>query len=119
MKVFVYGTLRQGGRFNALLSRSQFEGTAFLPEYDLYNLGGDVPGIVPGEGTVKGEVYDIDEMVLRHLRMLEAGYIETSVVVLCEGDETETIAYVWPAADLSYVGSEKPTLVPSGDWMER
>lgn len=126
MKVFVYGTLRRGGRFNYLLNNSQFEGKALIFGYDLYDLGGDVPGIVAAPqlsnhvNIVAGEVYSINgPLLIRHLRMLEAGYVETSTVALVDGDETEVVVYVWPDKNLPYVGFDPPTLVPSGDWMER
>ncbi|WP_457756118.1 gamma-glutamylcyclotransferase family protein [Thermodesulfatator indicus] len=57
--VFVYGTLKKGFRLHRYLKDAKFLGKACLSGYDMYDLGW-YPGIVPGPGTVYGEVYEID-----------------------------------------------------------
>ena len=45
-------------------------GSARLAGYDLYDMG-EWPAIVPGTGTVYGELYQVDERCLVHLHELE------------------------------------------------
>lgn len=75
MKVFVYGTLKQGQGNHSVLDGAPFiEETETVKSYDMLHLGG-YPGViegVTGEGTtIKGEVYEVEG--LDRLDMLE-GY---------------------------------------------
>lgn len=119
MKVFVYGTLRQGGRFNPLLQDSEFLGEATAYGFDLYDLGGDVPGMLPGAELVRGELYEVNNSIMLQLRILERGYIETTIDVSTNTGIEKATAFLWPDRHSAYVGHQEPTLVPGGDWMER
>lgn len=75
MNLFVYGTLLKGMNRYPVLSGSQFLGMGFTTGH-LYNLlfdVGDYPAIGSGNGTVHGELYDIDGKKLKDLDRIE-GY---------------------------------------------
>ncbi|OAG26972.1 gamma-glutamylcyclotransferase family protein [Thermodesulfatator autotrophicus] len=57
--VFVYGTLKRDFSLHRYLKDAKFVGKASLSGYEMYDFGW-YPGIVPGKGTVFGEVYEID-----------------------------------------------------------
>lgn len=72
MKVFVYGTLLSGLCRAAALQQAEFLGAASTTGR-LYNLG-DYPGMLPGPGTVYGEVYRVDARTLDRLDGIEDYY---------------------------------------------
>lgn len=92
--VFVYGTLKSGYGNNRLLSTSKLLGEDTLDKHDIYAVAG-FPGVIPGEGIVQGEVWEITPEVLETLDRLEGHprmYLRTPVV-LSSGLEVET--YIW------------------------
>jgi gamma-glutamylcyclotransferase (GGCT)/AIG2-like uncharacterized protein YtfP len=75
MYVFVYGTLRKGdSRFGVLDDSKCIAKVAHADGFEMLHLGG-FPGIVPGNGRIVGEVYEIDEDTLARLDSIE-GYRE-------------------------------------------
>ena len=60
-RVFVYGLLRRGQKLAHHLARATFVGDCELDGFDLYHLG-NFPGAVDGDGTVAGEVYEVDNL---------------------------------------------------------
>ena len=68
--LFVYGTLKRGGSRHSLLKGCPFLGRALAKGFALYDLGA-YPGMVPGDGVVRGEVYEIPEGLLRELDWVE------------------------------------------------
>ena len=63
MLFFVYGTLLSGLERSYVLDDSTFIGAAVAGGVCLYNLG-DYPGIKNGNSTVRGELYDVDDITL-------------------------------------------------------
>ncbi|MBY0231766.1 MAG: gamma-glutamylcyclotransferase [Gemmataceae bacterium] len=60
--LFVYGTLKRGGVRHRALEGQPFLGEArTLPRHALLDLGA-YPGLVPGEDSVHGELYDVDAL---------------------------------------------------------
>lgn len=58
MRVFVYGTLRGGDVRAHHLDGAEYLGTHTLEGYQLFDLG-PYPAVVPGEGRVVGELYEL------------------------------------------------------------
>jgi gamma-glutamylcyclotransferase (GGCT)/AIG2-like uncharacterized protein YtfP len=73
-QVFVYGTLKRGGRNHAVLAGQRFVATArTTPNYRLYLLDG-YPGMVesgPAGAAIDGEVWTVDAACLERLDELE------------------------------------------------
>jgi gamma-glutamylcyclotransferase (GGCT)/AIG2-like uncharacterized protein YtfP len=118
--VFVYGTLRRGGRNDiaryrpvpVLVGEADIGGT-------LYDLGA-YPGVVlSGAGSVKGEVYAIDPAVEAALDLLEevadddsGEYVKRQVRVEVGGQWIDCLVYeIHPSR---IVGRR---VIESGDWI--
>ena len=75
-RVFVYGTLKTGGKLRGL---NRFEGATIInkaytehPDFDMIDLGA-FPAAVPGNSVIQGEVWEIDEYTFGELDTIE-GY---------------------------------------------
>jgi len=65
LKLFVYGTLKRGKSANYLLQNATFIREARAPGFVLLDLStprGDYPGMVRGDGTVEGELFEVGEI---------------------------------------------------------
>ena len=97
-KVFVYGTLMRGERAHSYLSKAEFVGEYRLSDYAIYNLG-LYPGIRPKKGcVVYGEVYAVDDRMLRDMDRYEGEgslYYRTPVTVENDNDRIDAVAYVY------------------------
>ena len=72
MKIFVYGTLKQGFRNHHYLNKATFLYQDTI-QGQLYTIDDvDYPAYLTGKGTVHGEVYHIDDTTLAMLDRLEA-----------------------------------------------
>lgn len=97
--VFVYGTLLQGERnHNFYLSESSYSGKAHITGFDMYDIG-YFPGIVPGDGVIKGELYDVSKETLSDLDYLEGEgnlYVRHCVPAIDENNETRlSLVYIY------------------------
>lgn len=124
-RIFVYGTLMRGfGNYRRLLEgQSTFVGTATLGPtggkggYTMLHLGG-FPGVIPGNGIVAGEVFEIDAKVVPSLDRLEGHpnfYKRTFVEVAMEDGSIEPME--------TYIlqhGNQRNSyaVVDSGDWRQ-
>lgn len=115
-KVFVYGSLKRGFGNHGLL---QQDGADFVreaktrPGFTMYSLGG-FPGIIrTGEGVISGEVFSVNERVLRHLDRLEGhpSFYRREDIILEDGEEV--MGYVLPVGS-SYM--ERCPVVEGGVW---
>ncbi len=69
--LFVYGTLMNGQRACERLKDAKFIGNAILRGYEILDLG-DFPGIQPHVGgSVVGELYEIDDDMIKDLDLYE------------------------------------------------
>ncbi len=111
-RVFVYGTLRQGGGNHALLGRARCLGEHVTESgYRMLNVG-SYPGVVTGGDTaIRGEVYEVTPALFRQLDALE-DYPRSYT--------RERIDTPWgPAWMYLYrpCGQRLPE-IPSGDWFQ-
>lgn len=105
--LFVYGTLKKGFPLHSFLAEQKFLGAALLKGFRMLDLGA-YPGVVRDEkaGTIKGELYSVDEVLLRRLDYIEGAYTR-QLHVTTEGIWVNV--YVWN-------GSRDFDLIPDGDW---
>lgn len=118
MKLFTYGTLMQGGSNNHLLDGADFMGPATTePGFTMLHLGG-FPGIVPeGNTTINGELYEIDERILRILDVLEGHpdfYRRRDIGVCWEGMWIVATCYLLPR---EWLKNNHP-IIESGNWRD-
>lgn len=93
-KVFVYGTLKRGGRLSRYMYRTNFICEDILEDFDMYT-NGYFPMIVEGSGVVYGEVYEIDKAEIPRLDRVESeGLIYRRTTVITKAGH-EVYAYVW------------------------
>ncbi|RMG96215.1 MAG: gamma-glutamylcyclotransferase [Deltaproteobacteria bacterium] len=72
-RLFVYGTLRCGGVYHAMLSGARFEGYGRTAAgYTLVDLGPYPAMVAGGHGTVAGEIYRVCPRMLAAVDQLEA-----------------------------------------------
>jgi gamma-glutamylcyclotransferase (GGCT)/AIG2-like uncharacterized protein YtfP len=122
--VFVYGTLRQGdSRFGIPTLVGVLHAEAELNGFDMLSIQGHFPGLVPGDGTVKGEVH-----VFKNFKELDRieGYDERAPEDALYRREKVTVTT--PEGDLeasTYVFNEDPDAarssyrrVETGDWFD-
>lgn len=112
IRLFVYGTLLRGESNHGLLARATFVREAWTPgAYTLVALDGHPGMTAEGDGTVRGEVFDVDEATLADLDALEGHpdwYIR-SALPLADGETVET--YLLPAR----FRADRP-VIAHGDW---
>jgi len=113
-KIFVYGTLMDGECNHHLLQNLPYR-AAYAENLVLHNLG-SYPAAAGGEGTVYGEVYEVDRETLRKLDELESSpelYHRETIRVYYSAEESDTAEiYILPEA-VHCPG------IPSGRWRER
>lgn len=115
--VFVYGSLMSGMPNDHFLAVSEFLGPAEVADGKFTMLDLDrFPGLVldPDGGTVQGELYAVDSLVLARLDRLEGHphfYCRRPVRVLCDGQVRKATVYVLRSA---LQGDRQP--VPDNDW---
>ena len=111
-RVFVYGSLKKGCWAHHILEDSEFVGEAQIP--GLLFAGSSFPMAFPlpegYDGSIKGEVYKVDEDTLKRLDCFEGHphmYERTSITLASDNE-----AYIY-----YYKGStEALKLLPEGVW---
>lgn len=116
--LFIYGTLMPGLRLEAEMQGARFLGAAQVPGR-LVDVG-HYPGLLPGEGQVTGEVYEVDDAHLARLDAVEdmvpgdraaSQYWREWVTVVSgplKGQQVQTYVYNCPTDDC--------TPIPHGDY---
>lgn len=96
--VFVYGTLMKGHCNDHYLREERYIGIGKLRHYEMYHVA-SYPGIIESEGeSVVGELYEIDEKLLKTLDQLEVEgdlYIRKRLPIVLDCQEIEAEVYVW------------------------
>jgi len=99
--VFVYGTLKSGYGNHALLQRSVKGYSAVAPGINLYK-GDYFPFAMRGQGQAIGEVYEIDNALLKKLDDLEGHpmfyHRELTPVILDNGQTIKAWIYLYDKA---------------------
>ena len=94
-KVFVYGTLMRGENNHHFLENSKCLGMSAIEGYDMYNVGW-FPAIIPGNGRVPGELYEVPENDMASIDMLEG---EGNLYIRkCEITRDHELAYIYEYA---------------------
>jgi gamma-glutamylcyclotransferase (GGCT)/AIG2-like uncharacterized protein YtfP len=113
MKVFVYGTLLTGESNHRLLARARLLGEwATPPRFTLYDFGPYPILCTRGTQSVAGEVYGIDQAILKQLDVLED---------YPEHYDRDRINTPWGPAWF-YFQRRPPArcrVIPAGDWRRR
>lgn len=119
MLLFVYGTLKEGGKYHCYLGEAALVAEHATAKGTLYDTGMGYPAMVKtAQGEIQGQVYDIPEELWPAIDDLEgyAAQAETDLFdkqtteVFVNGEVMETIVYVANAKGLL---KEK---VESGIW---
>lgn len=115
--VFVYGTLKRGGRNHAHLCGQHCLGSARTrPGYTLYQPA-DYPGMVPeasDRNGVTGELWQVDDSCLRELDRLEGTaerlYARAPVPLAKPHDQltVESYLYLRPLTGCPHLGADWP-----------
>ena len=97
-RLFVYGSLKRGGRHHAELAGAPFLGEArTLPGYALAPLG-DYLALTeaPGSGCVTGELFAVEEALLAELDIFEGDdYARAPLTVVGQnGENLAALAYL-------------------------
>ena len=120
--LFIYGTLMPGLRLEAEMHGARFMGAAQVPGrlVDVGRYPGLLRDVDSGDGTVTGEVYEVDDVHLARLDVVEdmvpgdraaTQYWRELVTVvsgLLQGQQVQTYVYNCPAHEL--------TPIPHGDY---
>lgn len=98
-KVFVYGTLMRGQiNHKCYLSNSEYIGTGEISGYALYAVS-YFPGVIPEVGEkVKGEIFRVDNDILRSLDCLEAEgnlYLRKMIEIQTDSEIINAYIYIW------------------------
>jgi len=112
IKVAVYGTLREGFPNHALLHKSTLIGEATVPGR-MHDLGPFPAVCLHEKGTVKVELYEVDEETLELLDRLE-GHPTLYQRVDVMTSEGPAFMYVMSEDELL----DSPS-IPSGDWADK
>lgn len=119
MKIFVYGTLRHGQanarRFGLL---EPVETDVVLDGFDMFDLGW-FPGIVPGAGSVVGDVFEIDPNT--QLGPLDAyeGYPSLYTRQVVDVDDGVDTIYHGVSVYVYNNSTQGAAQVLGGNWLDR
>lgn len=111
MRIFVYGSLRTSKGNSHWMTNAQLLGNYTIENYQLYSLG-HYPCAVPGNGTVQGEVYRIDNATLAELDALRT----------VGGEYARQLIQTPYGSAWMYVYQRSVdglTLIESGNWLDR
>lgn len=115
--LFVYGTLREGSGHlrHSIMADAIFMGVyKTKPKYDMINLR-SFPGLLEGgESVVTGEIYKVNNDILRSTDMMEGhpSFYERKFVEIEDYDDVQ--AYFLPRDEYGHMPK-----VESGDWTKR
>jgi len=91
MKLFVYGTLKNGFQLNGYLD-GELVGEGILENYDMYT-NGSYPIITKGKGKVFGEIWEVTNENFKTLDLVEGGYDKVVEQINLNGKVIECFVY--------------------------
>ena len=119
MKLFVYGSLKKGGKYHSYLEEATLVSDHAVAQGGLYDTGMGYPAMVLSEpGEVIGEVYEIPDELWPALDDLE-GYVGTekmnlfnklTITIEVAGEKMAAVVYVVQNQQ------QLKTKVPNGIW---
>jgi gamma-glutamylcyclotransferase (GGCT)/AIG2-like uncharacterized protein YtfP len=122
-KVFVYGTLKPGGRYHHVARDAgafTFE-KAYLEHFVLYDLGlENYPAMIPGNGVVHGYVFEYDDIdkALVMLDKLEAVHADPPEYTREQATAQPMTETVWVYLYARAERLKTATVVEGGEWLE-
>lgn len=118
-RVFVYGSLKKGFSNHRVIHGAKFLGddTTLEDAWFMFSMGG-FPGVVSGNGYISGEVYEVDDEVLKDLDRLEGnGNFYTREVVELANHE-QAWMYILPDYDIRDSQEGVKWVGPNQTWVE-
>ena len=101
--LFVYGTLKKGGRLHSVLgSSSEFLGVfrTIEDKFDMHDYGCPIMVLENGSFKIKGELYKVTPECMARVTAVECGAGYVPFIVELEQDEdtevTKAIAFIYP-----------------------
>jgi gamma-glutamylcyclotransferase (GGCT)/AIG2-like uncharacterized protein YtfP len=103
--LFVYGTLKKGGRLHSVLGdSSEFLGVfrTIEDKFDMHDYGCPIMVLENGSFKIKGELYKVTPDCMARVTAVECGAGYVPFIVELEQDEdtevTRAIAYIYPTS---------------------
>lgn len=119
MLLFVYGTLKRGGKYHDYLEEAELVAEHATAKGEIYDTGLGYPALdLNGKGEVQGEVYDIPEALWPAIDYLE-DYSGEAATDLFNKVEIEVEAGGKSLQTVVYVATTKDQLkekVETGNW---
>ena len=111
--LFVYGTLKKGGRLHSGLgSSSEFLGVfkTIESKFDMYSYGCPIMIVEGGSFKIKGELHKVTPECMARVTAIECGAGYVPFIVELEQDEdtevTKAIAFIYPTSNISATVSD-------------
>lgn len=121
-RVFVYGTLRKHEENHDLLKKAHRLYEQASVKGELFDTGFGYPALLHGDGSVYGEVYEVDDQTLIKLDRLEdfnehdwENSLYDRIIMNVQTDVEELQAYVYSMKNKKHSLFQK---IESGDWKE-
>lgn len=113
-KVFVYGTLKSGGKVRGL---DQFPGASIVgkatttyPDYDMVDLGSFPAVLLKGKKYIQGEVWEVNDQTMLELDMIE-GYPDFYNKQIVDTSKGRAFMYFMRSVPKGYtMGSESSSI---------
>jgi gamma-glutamylcyclotransferase (GGCT)/AIG2-like uncharacterized protein YtfP len=100
MKLFVYGTLKVGGRYAAKFDQYRISSVPATINGRMYSVGGSYPAVVEGDDFILGEMHEYPEEVLPMMDYIEGFrgegdernlYNRTTTIAITEDGNVESV----------------------------
>ena len=95
MKVFVYGTLKKGGHGNIACDMQTMICEPVGRQLDLIMVAGltfNFPAATPGNGSVAGELWEVDDQTFQRMTRFEGGLYRQETI---ETDHGPAETFLW------------------------